>query len=76
VKSNNNRADFEQGQVRAALLALADRGLEFSGPFETSKGIFILVENHILKQSELLDMFAHGELSRESIQNLIAESGS
>lgn len=64
-------SDADLDQVRAALHALTQAGIAFRGPFASSRGNIIVVEKTILWQSELLDLYARGQLTREGIQKLL-----
>jgi hypothetical protein len=63
-------------QLAAALRSLQERGISFRGPFATSMGKLIVVEDQILKESELIHLFQKGDLTLDGIGRLLASQGS
>jgi hypothetical protein len=59
----------QRDELSRALKVLQDAGIEFRGPFETSKGELIVVEDKVLMLFEVLDLFAKGQLTRDGIRN-------
>jgi hypothetical protein len=64
--------DPEARELLAALQSLAESGLSFRGPFATSFGELVMVEQNILRRSELIDLHRKGELTRAGIGKLLA----
>lgn len=64
-------ARVERAQLQAALNALKKAGLEYRGPFTSSKGNLIAVENTLLRQSELIDLYSRGLLTHEGIRKFV-----
>jgi hypothetical protein len=57
--------------VDAVIDSLRAQGLPFLGPFRTpGKRTVFVVEDHILLESELVDLFGQNKLNREGIQEL------
>jgi hypothetical protein len=56
----------------AALRSLEERGISFHGPYATSRGELIQVEDQLLKATELIDLFERGELTHEGIRSFLA----
>lgn len=61
--------------LTAALKSLQERGISFRGPFATSLGELIVVEDQILKESELIHLFEKGDLTLDGIRRLLASQG-
>jgi hypothetical protein len=61
--------------LTAALRSLQERGISFRGPFATSLGELIVVEDQILKESELIHLFEKGDLTLDGIRRLLASQG-
>jgi len=59
----------QRDELSRALKALHESGIEFRGPFETSKGELIVVEDKVLMLFEVLDLFAKGQLTRDGIRS-------
>ena len=59
----------QRDELSRALKALHDAGIEFRGPFDTSKGELIVVEDKVLMLFEVLDLLAKGQLTRDGIRN-------
>jgi hypothetical protein len=62
---------LERAQLLAALKALKEAKMEFRGPFASSKGTVVVVENTILRKSELIDLYTGGQLTREGIRKFL-----
>ena len=61
--------------LKQSLISLKDSGISFRGPFLTSKGELVLVEDQILKVAELVELFSSGQLTRERIRNFLSSGG-
>lgn len=57
-------------ELARALKALQESGIEFRGPFETSKGELLVIEDKALMLFEVLELFSKGQLNRDGIRNL------
>jgi hypothetical protein len=62
-------------EIRRALRSLKDSGIDFRGPFLTSKGELVQVEDKLLKVAELLELFSRGQLTHEGIRNFLLTNG-
>jgi hypothetical protein len=63
-------------ELSRALKALQESGIEFRGPFYTSKGEIFLIEDKALMSFEVLDLFSKGHLNLDGIRNhRFAQSG-
>jgi hypothetical protein len=60
----------QRDELSRAFKALHESGIEFRGPFVTSKGELILIEDKALMLFEVLELFSKGQLNRDSIRNL------
>jgi len=56
--------------VADAVAALHKAGLQFKGPFATSKGTLIQVEDQILTVQEVLDLRAKNNLTSNGVREL------
>jgi hypothetical protein len=54
---------------------LRARGISFRA-YATSRGKLIAIENQVLTDSEVIDLFEKGELTRECIRKFLAAEGS
>ena len=68
----NLKAGSRLDRLIAALRSLEERGISFHGPYATSRGELIQVEDQILKATELIELFERGELTREGIRSFLA----
>jgi len=59
----------QRDELSRALKALHESGIEFRGPFETSKGELVVVEDKALMLFEVLELFSKGQLTRDGIRN-------
>jgi hypothetical protein len=55
-------------ELAHALNSLKELGIEFRGPFSTSKGEIVVIEDKILMLFEVLDLFSEGQLNRDGIR--------
>ena len=62
-------------ELTRALRSLKDSGVDFRGPFLTSKGELIQVEDQLLKVAELLELLSRGQLNHEGICNFLLTNG-
>jgi hypothetical protein len=65
-QANGDRRD----ELSRALKALRESGLEFRGPFETSQGELVVIEDKALMLYEVLELSSKGQLTRDGIRNL------
>jgi hypothetical protein len=65
------RAETSRNKLAAALQALETAGIPFRGPFASSRGDLIQVEDTILRTSELVELFAKGQLSAQGIRAFV-----
>jgi hypothetical protein len=70
-----DRTTLRRDELRRALRSLKDSGLDFRGPFVTSKGELVQVEDQLLKVAELLELFSRGQLTHEGIRNFLLANG-
>lgn len=54
---------------------MKDSEIEFRGPFLTSKGELVQVEDQLLKVAELVELFSRRQLTREGIRNFLVTNG-
>jgi hypothetical protein len=62
-------------ELREALKSLKASGIDFRGPFLTSKGELVQVEDQLLKVAELLELFSRRQLNRKGIRNVLVTNG-
>ncbi len=55
-------------EVAHALDFLEESGIEFCGPFSSSRGEILVVEDKILMLLEVLELFSKGQLNRDGIR--------
>lgn len=55
-------------EVAYALDLLEESGIKFCGPFSSSKGEILVIEDKILMLFEVLELFSKGELNRDGIR--------
>lgn len=58
-------------EVEQAVKALQESGIEFRGPFRSSKGDLIVIGDKILMLSEVLELFSKGRLNRQGILDFL-----
>jgi hypothetical protein len=65
------RSDSVGVSIDAAINSLRIQGIAFRGPFRTAgKRTVFVVEDCILLESELVDLFTQNKLNRDGIQEL------
>ncbi|HXP68617.1 MAG TPA: hypothetical protein VOA88_04985 [Candidatus Dormibacteraeota bacterium] len=62
-------------ELREALKSLKASEIDFRGPFLTSKGELVQVEDQLLKVAELLELYSRRQLTREGIRNFLVTNG-
>lgn len=68
------KTSCETSQVVDVLNALRKQGVGFEGPFRTAKGrIVLLIQDQIVVESELLDLFDSGRLNPAGIASLLRD---
>jgi hypothetical protein len=67
-----NDSDTSPDELALALNSLRESGIHFRGPFATSRGTLVQIEDQILAVSELFDLFSKGQLTREGIQKFLS----
>ena len=60
----------DSDELGRALKSLEKLGIASRGPFSTSKGEIVVIEDKILLLSEVLDLFSQGRLNRDGIREL------
>jgi hypothetical protein len=60
----------QRDELARALKSLQESGIEFRGPFYTSKGEIFVIEDKALMLFEILELFSKGQLTRDGIRNL------
>jgi hypothetical protein len=71
-----NRNDVhraERDQLARVTESLRESGINFRGPYTSSRGQLIVIEDTILTVSEVLELFSMGLLNRDGIRNLLKE---
>jgi hypothetical protein len=55
-------------ELARALDFLEELGIKFRGPYSTSKGEILVIEDKILMLFEVLELFSKGQLNRDGIR--------
>jgi hypothetical protein len=72
-KSKDRVPCAEADQLARAIESLRESGIKFRGPYASSRGQLIAIEDTILTVYEVLELFSRGQLNRDGIRNLLKE---
>lgn len=70
-QSELNVQRHEREELARAIKSLRESEIKFCGPFASSKGELIVIEDTILTVYEVLELFSKGQLNRDSIRKLL-----